>query len=152
MCSEFIIPWDSFTGQVASFDTKGILSLTANKTYHYIVVISKEQTNFSSFFLCAGNVSGRVKIVVGDGLKVWHTGLLLNIEQYLHYLDPFVSSDLCAREMRVVVDPVDSAGERVDVLNPSVTKVIFYHLIILSSYFSSFIHLICMIFLVSVSL
>jgi hypothetical protein len=46
-----------------------------------------------------------------DGIRVWHTGLLLNIEQYLHYLDPFVSSDLCAREMKIVVDPVDSSGK-----------------------------------------
>ena len=50
---------------------------------------------------------------MGDGLKVWHTGLILNIEQYLHYLDPFVSSDLCAREMKIVVDPVDASGKRV---------------------------------------
>jgi hypothetical protein len=46
-----------------------------------------------------------------DGIRVWHTGLLLNIEQYLHYLDPFVSSDLCAREMKIVVDPVGSSGK-----------------------------------------
>lgn len=65
-----------------------------------------------SFIACAGNLSGRVKIVVGDGLKVWHTGLILNIEQYLHYLDPFVSSDLCAREMKIVVDPVDASGKQ----------------------------------------
>lgn len=46
-----------------------------------------------------------------DGVRVWHTGLLLNVEQYLHYLDPFVSSDLCAREMKIVVDPVGSSGK-----------------------------------------
>lgn len=46
-----------------------------------------------------------------DGVRVWHTGLLLNVEQYLHYLDPFVSSDLCAREMKIIVDPVGSSGK-----------------------------------------
>eukprot|EP00596_Hydrurales_sp_CCMP1899_P010772 CAMPEP_0119048936 /NCGR_PEP_ID=MMETSP1177-20130426/61912_1 /TAXON_ID=2985 /ORGANISM="Ochromonas sp, Strain CCMP1899" /LENGTH=139 /DNA_ID=CAMNT_0007025511 /DNA_START=86 /DNA_END=501 /DNA_ORIENTATION=- len=57
-----------------------------------------------SLFDLNENVKGRVKIVVMDGTKVWHSGFTLNIEQYLHYLDPFVSSDLCAREMRVTVD------------------------------------------------
>lgn len=55
-------------------------------------------------YITSESVKGRVKIVITEGTRVWHSGFTLNIEQYLHYLDPFVSSDLCAREMRVTVD------------------------------------------------
>ena len=99
----------------------GASGIIRYKRYDIKVKIMLEEslrTNKISFIASSGNVSGRIKIVVGNGLKVWHTGLILNVEQYLHYLDPFVSSDLCAREMKIVVDPVDSSGERVMHQNP----------------------------------
>lgn len=65
--------------------------------------------NFPYVPSLVGNISGRVKITVMDGMRIWHSGIVLNLEQYLHYLDPFVSSDLCAREMRVTVD-TDTSG------------------------------------------
>ena len=51
-----------------------------------------------------------MKIEIMEGIRVWHTGLLLDLEQYLHYLDPFVSSDLCSREMKISIVP-NSAGD-----------------------------------------
>ena len=47
---------------------------------------------------------------------MWHSGINLNLEQYLHYLDPFVSSDLCAREMKITID-ADSSGQQIKMLS-----------------------------------
>ena len=44
-----------------------------------------------------GSVSGRITLVVADGVRVSYTALVVAIDQYIHFLDPFVSSDMCTR-------------------------------------------------------
>ena len=54
------------------------------------------------------HLRGRVCLTVPDGVRVKYTSIVLAIEQYLHYLDPFVSSDLCTREL--VITPSSSSS------------------------------------------
>ena len=53
-------------------------------------------------------IRGRVVLTVPDGVRVKYTSIVFAIEQYLHYLDPFVSSDLCTREL--VITPSSSSS------------------------------------------
>ena len=54
------------------------------------------------------SIRGRVCLTVPDGVRVKYTSIVLTIEQYLHYLDPFVSSDLCTRELTITPSSTSS--------------------------------------------
>ena len=63
---EYIVPWDSFTGQLP------LINIT-------------------------GYVTGRCILTVADGVRVSYNSIVMAIDQYLHYLDPYVSSEMCTR-------------------------------------------------------
>lgn len=63
---EFVVPWDSFTGQVP------LINIT-------------------------GYITGRCILTVADGVRVSYNSIVVAIDQYLHYLDPYVSSEMCTR-------------------------------------------------------
>ena len=43
------------------------------------------------------SINGRCILTVTDGVRVSYTSIVLAIDQYLHYLDPYVSSEMCTR-------------------------------------------------------
>ena len=65
---EFIVPWDNFTGYVTMHDISDINH---------------------------ARIRGRVIIKIMDGMRVWFSGIHISVDQYLHFLDPYIATEMC---------------------------------------------------------